>query len=62
MPFVPGAMRNRLRGRLLSGGLYVDEAYIQDVLRTAGFEIESLERHESDVHLHCLCVARKVSA
>ena len=27
-----------------------------------GFAIESLERVESEAHLHCLCVARKVRA
>jgi SAM-dependent methyltransferase len=58
----PAPMRQRLRARLLSGGLYVDEEYLGAVLRAERFEIESLERHESDVHLHCMCVARKASA
>jgi SAM-dependent methyltransferase len=62
LPMMPGALRTRIRRRLLSGGLYVDESYIQEVLQAAGFAIESLERHQSDVHLHCLCVARKVAA
>jgi len=57
LPSVSGPLRRRLLG----GGLYVDEQYIGDVLSDAGFAMESLERHESDVHLHCLCVARKVA-
>jgi SAM-dependent methyltransferase len=56
-----GAVRGQLRERLLAGGLYVDEEYLSAVLRATGFEVESLERHESDVHLHCLAVARKVT-
>src|SRR4029453_943 len=59
MPLAPGPVRGSLKNRLLSGGLYVDEPYLSEVLAPAGFAIESLERHESDVHLHCLCVARK---
>ena len=62
MQVAPPALRESLRARLLSGGLYVDERYIHDVLSAAHFEIESIERHASDVHLHCLCVARKVNA
>jgi ubiquinone/menaquinone biosynthesis C-methylase UbiE len=60
MSWAPGDMASALRRRLLSGGLYVDEAYIESVLQASGFSVESLERHQSDVHLHCLCVARKV--
>ena len=58
-PLAPGHVRASLENRLLSGGLYVDEPYLSRVLAAAGFAIESLERYESDVHLHCLCVARK---
>jgi SAM-dependent methyltransferase len=57
---LPRALADPLRRRLLAGGLYVDESYIETVLHATGFVVESLERHESDVHLHCLCVARKV--
>lgn len=62
MPLSPRPVRRSLRSRLLAGGLYVDEQYLRDVLGGAGFDIESLDRYESDVHLHCLCVARKVVA
>ena len=59
--WLPAAVSERLRKRLIAGGLYVDERYLTDVLGGAGFELESMERHLSDVHLHCLCVARKVT-
>jgi SAM-dependent methyltransferase len=58
----PARMQKALRQRLLAGGLYVDEDYIAALMSDNGFEVESLERHESDVHLHCLCVARKVAS
>jgi SAM-dependent methyltransferase len=60
-PWLPAALGQPLRRRLLAGGLYVDEEHITSVLNAAGFAIESLERHESNVHLHCLCVATKVT-
>lgn len=59
LPVSPALVSTPLRQRLLSGGLYVDEAYLDDVLRAASFAIESLDHHESDIHLHCLCIARK---
>ena len=59
-PLTFGAARRRLRGRLLAGGLYADEAWIADVLRP-WFAIESLERFVSEAHLHCLCVARRAA-
>jgi SAM-dependent methyltransferase len=59
MPLAPGAARSALRTRLLSGGLYVDPPYVREVLTAAGFTVESIADHESDVHLHCLCVGRK---
>lgn len=62
MRALPEFARGPVRERLLSGGLYVDEQYLEDVLRAAGFAVESLQQYESDVHLHCLCVARKVAA
>jgi SAM-dependent methyltransferase len=62
MRVTPSVVKRPVRERLLSGGLYVDGQYLRDVLREAAFEIESLESHESDVHLHCLCVARKAFA
>lgn len=62
LPMSPSFIARRLRDRLLAGGLYVDEQYVRDVLEAASFELESIERYESDVHMHCLCVARKVKA
>jgi SAM-dependent methyltransferase len=55
---VPPALRERIRARLLAGGLYADEARVRAVLDPA-FDIELLQRFESEAHLHCLCVARK---
>jgi SAM-dependent methyltransferase len=60
-PLAPGAAGRALRRRLLADGLYADETQVRDVLASA-FEIESLDRFESEAHLHCLCVARRQSA
>jgi ubiquinone/menaquinone biosynthesis C-methylase UbiE len=60
LPLVPGAAGTRLHARLMAGGMYGDERWIRDRM-AAGFEIESLERYLSDVHLHGRCVARKVA-
>ena len=59
MPLAPGPMRAALRTRLLSGGLYVDAPYVRDVLTGAGFDVESITYHESDVHLHLMGAGRK---
>jgi len=58
LPATAGPVRRWLRGRLMSGGLYADEAHIHDLLSRM-FTIESLTRMTSEAHLHCLCVARK---
>ena len=60
--WLPASLTRGLRQRLLADGLYVDEDHIRTVLHSTGFVVESLTRHESDVHLHCLCIARKMSA
>ena len=60
-PLLPASLERIIRGRLLAGGLYADEARVRDLLAD-GFAIESLDRVESEAHLHCLCVARKTSA
>lgn len=57
-PVAPARVRDRIRARLLAGGLYADEAYVRRLLEPA-FRVESLERFESEAHLHCLCVAQK---
>ncbi|HKB11962.1 MAG TPA: methyltransferase domain-containing protein [Vicinamibacterales bacterium] len=53
-----GPLRGSLRSRLLSGGLYADSALLEDLLRGAGFVVESIEPFQSDVHLHLLAVGR----
>ena len=58
---LPGPFRQPLRERLMSGGMYADEARVADVL-TPAFEVRSIERFVSEAHLHCLCVARKAGA
>ena len=55
----PAGLKTSLRERVLAGGLYVDRPYLKDVLTAAHFAVESIEYHQSDVHLHCLCVARR---
>jgi SAM-dependent methyltransferase len=58
---LPAPFNRALRERLLSGGLYADEARLEELL-AGSFTIESLDRMVSEAHLHCLCVARKASA
>jgi len=58
---LPAPLKHALRERLLAGGLYADEARLRELFAGA-FAIESLDRMQSEAHLHCLCVARKVSA
>ena len=60
-PVMLGPARRNVRRRLLTGGLYADEERVRELLDPR-FAIESLERFVSEAHLHCLCVARKVSA
>ena len=61
LPLTRGRLRRRLHDRLMSGGLYADEARITELLEP-GFTIESLTRMRSEAHLHGLCVARKRAA
>ena len=44
----------------MSGGMYGDERWIRQQLRDL-FAIETIDRFQSDVHLHGRCVARKAS-
>lgn len=57
-PALPAWLRKPLTDRLLSGGMYADEARVRELLAPA-FGIESLDLFESEAHLHCLCVATK---
>jgi SAM-dependent methyltransferase len=54
---VTGPARAALHERLMVGGMYADERWIKTMLK-GRFEIESLDRFQSDVHLHGRCVAR----
>ena len=57
---VPDALGRPMRTRLLSSGRYADERRIRELL-APGFAIDELSRFESEAHLHCWCVARKVA-
>lgn len=58
MPLTTGALRRWLRKRLSADGGYADEAWIEQCV-VPPLSIESLERLDSEAHLHCLCVALK---
>jgi SAM-dependent methyltransferase len=55
---LPAGLTTALHHRLVGGGTYADERWIEHVLG-GKFTVESLERFSSDVHLHGRCVARK---
>jgi SAM-dependent methyltransferase len=57
LPAAPGAIGDALHHRLMVGGMYGDERWIRNTL-SGLLEIESLDRFQSDVHLHGRCVAR----
>jgi SAM-dependent methyltransferase len=54
----PPPLARWLRAKLAAHGRYADEAWIAERLERR-LSIESLERFESEAHLHCLCVAVK---
>jgi SAM-dependent methyltransferase len=58
LPFAPGAAGDALHSRLMAHGMYGDERWIRSTLRGL-LEIETLDRFQSDVHLHGRCVARR---
>jgi SAM-dependent methyltransferase len=60
-PVTFGAARRRLRDRLLQGGLYADAQRVRELLAPE-FVVESLDPFQSESHLHCRCVARRLSA
>jgi SAM-dependent methyltransferase len=53
----PPPVRRMLRQRLLDGGLYADEAYLEHVLTDADLRVESIEPFDSDAHRHFWAVA-----
>lgn len=59
LPIAPGAMGASLHQRLMVGGMYGDERWIRAMLNGL-FTIESIDRFQSDVHLHGRCVGRKI--
>ena len=58
LPLVPGPIGDGLHHRLMVGGMYGDERWIRQQLRGV-FDVETLDRFQSDVHLHGRCVGRK---
>lgn len=61
VPLLPGGARRAVHQRLMSGGMYADEASVREM---AGglFAVESLDRFTSEAHLHARAVLRKVDA
>ena len=59
LPVAPGAAGEFLHQRLMVGGMYADERWIRAMLNGL-FAIESIDRFQSDVHLHGRCVGRKI--
>lgn len=59
LPWMPASLSRGLHDRFVAGGMYGDERWLHTRL-ASGFVIESLERFRTDVHLHGLCLARKV--
>lgn len=57
---LPDAVTSALHRRYVANGLYGDERWIRSVVGEA-FDLESLDRFQSDVHLHARCVARTSS-
>ena len=55
---LPHAMTGALHDRLVGEGMYADERWIAAIL-DGRFTVESLQRFQSDVHLHGRCVAVK---
>jgi SAM-dependent methyltransferase len=55
---LPQSMTAALHRRLVAGGMYADERWIATIL-DGRFAVESVERFQSDVHLHGRCVAVK---
>ena len=59
LPVAAGPIGDALHRRLMTGGMYGDERWIRTSL-SGLFEIESLDRFQSDVHLHGRCVGLKI--
>lgn len=59
LPLSAGSWRAAIRSRLMARGLYADETRLRELLPRHGLAIESVTPHQSDIHLHLMCVARK---
>lgn len=59
-PLMPAPAGRILRRRLLSGGMYADEAFILS-LAEPWFVVESMERFVSEAHVHVRAVLRKAT-
>jgi ubiquinone/menaquinone biosynthesis C-methylase UbiE len=57
LPITPGAAGESLHRRLMVDGMYADQRWIRAMLDGL-FTIESIDRFQSDVHLHGRCIAR----
>jgi SAM-dependent methyltransferase len=60
LQLLPAAVTSALHRRYVVDGLYGDERWIRRVVGDT-FAIESLDRFQSDVHLHGRCVVRKAA-
>ena len=61
LPVAAGPVGEALHRRLMAGGMYGDERWIRSSL-SGLFAIESLDRFQSDVHLHGRCVGIRVGS
>jgi SAM-dependent methyltransferase len=61
VPLVPRPVRTALQNRLLSGGMYADEAFIRRIAAPF-FTVESMDRFTSEAHVHVRAVLRKAIA
>jgi SAM-dependent methyltransferase len=60
-PLLPAVAARAVHQRLLSGGMYADEAAVRE-LASELFVIESMDRFTSEAHLHVRAVLRKEAA
>jgi SAM-dependent methyltransferase len=60
-PVAPGAVGRTLRTRLLSHGMYADEAFIRRAAESL-FHVETMDRFTSEAHLHVRTVLSKPAA
>lgn len=57
---LPSSLTGKLHRRYVGAGRYGDERWIRGIL-AGRFDVESLDRMQTDVHLHGRCVARKAA-